>query len=65
MAEPARRRIRFAVIGVDHRHIYEMTGRLLELGNECVGYWTAANRSRSPASSSVIRRSRAWPTSGA
>jgi predicted dehydrogenase len=40
MAEPAQRRIRFAVIGVDHRHIYEMTGRLLELGHECVGYWT-------------------------
>ena len=41
MAQPAQRRIRFAVIGVDHRHIYEMTGRLLELGHECVGYWTA------------------------
>jgi len=40
MAEPAQRRIRFAVVGVDHRHIYEMTGRLLELGNTCVGYWT-------------------------
>jgi len=40
MAEPAQRRIRFAVIGVDHRHIYEMTGRLLELGNQCAGYWT-------------------------
>jgi predicted dehydrogenase len=40
MAEPARRRIRFGVIGVDHRHIYEMTGRLLELGHECVGWST-------------------------
>jgi predicted dehydrogenase len=40
MAQPAQRRIRFAVIGVDHRHIYEMTGRLLELGHECAGYWT-------------------------
>ena len=34
------RPIRFAVIGVDHRHIYEMAGRLLDLGSECVGYWT-------------------------
>jgi len=34
------RTLRFAAIGLDHRHIYEMTGRLLELGCECVGYWT-------------------------
>jgi len=40
IAQPQSRPIRFAVIGVDHRHIYEMTGRLLELGHECVGYWT-------------------------
>jgi len=40
MVQAAGRCIRFAVIGVDHRHIYEMTGRLLELGHECVGYWT-------------------------
>ncbi len=40
MTQPQARPIRFAVIGVDHRHIYEMTGRLLELGHECVGYWT-------------------------
>lgn len=40
MAEPQSRPIRFAAIGLDHRHIYEMTGRLLELGSECVGYWT-------------------------
>jgi predicted dehydrogenase len=32
--------ISFAAIGLDHRHIYEQTGRLLELGCECVGYWT-------------------------
>ena len=31
---------KFAVIGLDHRHIYEMTDRLLEHGCECVGYWT-------------------------
>jgi predicted dehydrogenase len=40
MAQPQARPIRFAAIGLDHRHIYEMTGRLLELGGECVGYWT-------------------------
>ena len=40
MAQSGSRPIRFAVIGVDHRHIYEMAGRLLELGSECVGYWT-------------------------
>lgn len=32
--------IRFAAIGLDHRHIYEQVGRLLELGAHCVGYWT-------------------------
>src|SRR3984893_17845083 len=40
MAQPQSRPIRFAAIGLDHRHMYEMTGRLLELGGECVGYWT-------------------------
>jgi hypothetical protein len=40
MAQPQSRPIRFAAIGLDHRHIYEMTGRLLELGCACVGYWT-------------------------
>lgn len=32
--------LRFAIIGVDHRHIYEMAGRLLEHGCECAGFWT-------------------------
>jgi len=32
--------IRFAAIGLDHRHIYEQVGRLLALGCECAGYWT-------------------------
>lgn len=32
--------ITFAVIGLDHRHIYEQTGRLLELDCRCKGYWT-------------------------
>jgi predicted dehydrogenase len=32
--------ITFAAIGLDHRHIYEHVGRLLELGCRCKGYWT-------------------------
>ncbi len=32
--------ITFAAIGLDHRHIYEQVGRLLELGCDCAGYWT-------------------------
>ncbi|MFI4999310.1 MAG: Gfo/Idh/MocA family protein [Reyranellales bacterium] len=40
MVQPPSRPITFAAIGLDHRHIYEMVGRLLELGSECVGYWT-------------------------
>ncbi|MEM7045499.1 MAG: Gfo/Idh/MocA family oxidoreductase [Pseudomonadota bacterium] len=32
--------ITFAAIGLDHRHIYEQVGRLLELGCNCKGYWT-------------------------
>jgi len=40
MSASAARSFRFAAIGLDHRHIYEMTGRLLEQGCECAGYWT-------------------------
>jgi predicted dehydrogenase len=40
MAEASSRRFKFAAIGLDHRHMYEMAGRLLERGCECVGYWT-------------------------
>jgi predicted dehydrogenase len=36
----SKRTLRFAAIGLDHRHIYEMTGRLLDHGCECAGYWT-------------------------
>ena len=32
--------IKFAAIGLDHRHIYHLIGELLEAGAECVGYWT-------------------------
>lgn len=34
------RPIKFGAIGLDHRHIYEMVGRLIEHGAECVGWWT-------------------------
>ena len=37
MAEPP---LRFAALGLDHRHIYHQVGRLLELGCECAGFWT-------------------------
>ena len=30
---------RFAVIGLDHRHVYELTEFLLEAGMECAGFW--------------------------
>jgi predicted dehydrogenase len=32
--------LRFGVIGIDHAHIYEQVGRLLELGCKCVGWYT-------------------------
>jgi predicted dehydrogenase len=32
--------LKFAVIGIDHPHIYEQVARLLELGCECVGWQT-------------------------
>src|ERR671919_409312 len=31
--------LKFAAIGLDHRHIYHQVGRLLELGAECRGYY--------------------------
>jgi predicted dehydrogenase len=33
--------LRFGVIGVDHRHIFDMVRSLLEVGAECAGYWTS------------------------
>lgn len=32
--------LRFGVIGIDHRHIYDQVKSLLDIGAECVGYWT-------------------------
>jgi predicted dehydrogenase len=31
--------LKFAAIGLDHRHIYHQVGRLLELGADCKGYY--------------------------
>jgi len=30
---------RFAVIGLDHRHVYELTQYMIDAGMECAGYW--------------------------
>ena len=30
---------RFAVIGLDHRHVYELTQHMIEAGMDCAGYW--------------------------
>ncbi|WP_343316103.1 Gfo/Idh/MocA family oxidoreductase [Brucella sp. BE17] len=35
--------MRFAVIGIDHRHIYHMIGGLLEAGAECAGFVEASS----------------------
>lgn len=34
------RKLRFGVIGIDHRHIYDQVKSLLDIGAECAGYWT-------------------------
>src|ERR1041385_5330861 len=31
--------MRFAAIGLDHRHIYDLAGGLLDVGLTCAGYW--------------------------
>ncbi len=33
-------KLRFGVIGIDHRHIYDQVTSLLAIGAECAGYWT-------------------------
>ena len=38
--------LRFAVIGLDHRHVYELTQYLLEAGMECAGYWPTTTDAR-------------------
>ncbi len=31
--------LRFAVIGIDHRHVYELTQHLMDAGMDCAGWW--------------------------
>ncbi|MFW5641709.1 MAG: gfo/Idh/MocA family oxidoreductase, partial [Roseicyclus sp.] len=31
---------RFAILGIDHRHVYGMAGHLIEAGASCAGWWT-------------------------
>ncbi|MEO8410368.1 MAG: Gfo/Idh/MocA family oxidoreductase [Propionivibrio sp.] len=33
-------KLRFGVIGIDHRHIYDQVASLRAIGGECAGYWT-------------------------
>jgi predicted dehydrogenase len=57
---------RFAFIGLDHRHAYEMTQYLIEAGMECAGYWPettdprvlAGYRKRFPHLPAVAERER-------
>lgn len=37
---------RFVVVGLDHRHAYELTQGLLDAGLECAGYWTGTSDPR-------------------
>jgi predicted dehydrogenase len=32
--------LRFAAVGLDHRHIYDQVQSLLDVGADCAGYWT-------------------------
>jgi len=31
--------LKFAALGLDHRHIYDQTKSLLDIGAQCVGFW--------------------------
>ena len=37
--------LRFAVIGIDHRHVYELTQHLIDAGMECAGWWPVTTNS--------------------
>ncbi|MEP7183263.1 MAG: Gfo/Idh/MocA family oxidoreductase [Betaproteobacteria bacterium] len=37
---PDHPRLRFAAIGLDHRHIYDQVTSLLDIGAECAGFWS-------------------------
>lgn len=57
---------KFAVIGLDHRHVYELTQHLLDAGMACAGYWPVTTnalvlqgfRKRFPHLSAVAERDR-------
>ncbi|CAN1547858.1 MviM Predicted dehydrogenases and related proteins [Rhabdaerophilaceae bacterium] len=38
---PAKPTLKFAAIGLDHRHMYDQVASLSSAGAECVGWWTA------------------------
>ncbi|MFA9440222.1 Gfo/Idh/MocA family protein [Uliginosibacterium sp. sgz301328] len=33
-------KLRFGIVGIDHRHIYDQVNSLFNIGAECVGYWS-------------------------
>jgi hypothetical protein len=45
---PRQNAVRFAAIGLDHRHIYDLTEGLLDAGATCAGYWPQTNDPRVP-----------------
>jgi predicted dehydrogenase len=40
--------LRFAVIGIDHRHAYGMTANLIAAGATCAGWWTEGSPETEP-----------------
>jgi predicted dehydrogenase len=38
--------LRFAVIGLDHRHVYELTAHMIGAGMECAGFWPESSDAR-------------------
>jgi predicted dehydrogenase len=38
--------LRFAAIGLDHRHVYHLVGELIAAGAECAGYCSATSDQR-------------------
>jgi predicted dehydrogenase len=36
-------KLRFAAVGLDHRHIYDQVKSLQDIGAECVGFWTSGD----------------------
>jgi predicted dehydrogenase len=57
---------RFAVVGLDHRHVYELTQHLIDAGLDCAGYWPVTTnphvlrgfRKRFPGLTAVAERER-------